>query len=139
MGGEAVISDIDDGFDFGRRGKFTIEITVTDSDLATTTAVAETYTLVYTVSAAEDVTIAFTQGKAKKRATVTVEFGEDNAYARVVFFVENANGTVKEYLRRADEDGTAAFRFARRNASFFVYADLDAGGAPTDIVEITFR
>ena len=139
LGGEAVISDIDDGYDFGRRGKFTIEITVTDSDLATTTDVDETFTLVYTVSASEDVTIAYTRNSLKRVATVTVEFGEDNAYERVVFFVENPSGVVKEYLRRANDEGVATFKFARRNKTFFVYADLDDGGAPSDIVSIKFR
>jgi len=139
LGGEAELSDIDDAFDFARRGKFTIEITVTDSDLATTTAVEKTFTLTYTVSASEDVTIAKTMSASKRSATLTVEFGEANAFARVAFFVENVNGVVKEYLRRADADGVATFKFARRNATFYVFADLDAGGAPTDILEITFK
>ena len=139
LGGEATLSDIDDGFDFARRGKFTIEITVTDSDLATTTAVEKTFTLVYTVSASEDVTIAKTMAASKRSATITVEFGEDNAFERVAFFVENSSGVVKEYLRRADAEGVATFKFARRNATFYVFADLDAGGAPTDILEIKFK
>ena len=139
LGGEATLSDIADGFDFARRGKFTIEITVTDSDLATTTAVEKTFTLVYTVSASEDVTIVKKMSASKRSATITVEFGEDNAFERVAFFVENSSGVVKEYLRRADADGVATFKFARRNTTFYVFADLDAGGAPTDILEITFK
>ncbi len=139
LGGEATLSHITDGFDFGRRGKFTIEITVSDSDLATTTAVEETFTLVYTVSASEDVTIAKTMAAGKRSATITVEFGEDSAYERVAFFVENSKGVVKEFVRRANADGVATFKLARRNATFYVFADLDAGGAPTDILEIKFK
>ena len=139
VGGEIVLADIDDAFDFGRRGKFTYTVEVAEPDLGDADEDALTATLTYTASAAEDVTITFTQGKAKRKATVSVDFGEDEAYERAVFYVENAAGVVKEYLRRANADGVATFKFGRRNQTVFVYADLDAGGAPTDIVSIKFR
>jgi len=139
VGGEIVLADIDDAFDFGRRGKFTYTVEVAEPDLGDADEDALTATLTYTASAAEDVTVTVTQGKLKRVATVSVDFGEDEAYERAVFYVENAAGVVKEYLRRANADGVATFKFGRRNQTVFVYADLDAGGAPTDIVSIKFR
>jgi len=138
-GGEAVIADFDDGFDFGRRGKFTYTVTIASPDLGDTGEDELTVELTYLASAAEDVTITYTRSSLKRVATVTVEFGEDEAFERAVFYVENASGVVKEYLRRANAEGVATFKFARRNATFYVYANLDAGGAPTDIVSIKFR
>lgn len=139
VGGEIVLADIDDAFDFGRRGKFTYTVEVAEPDLGDADEDALTATLTYTASAAEDVTVTVTQGPLKRVATVSVDFGEDEAYERAVFYVENAAGVVKEYLRRANADGVATFKFGRRNQTVFVYADLDAGGAPTDIVSIKFR
>ena len=139
VGGEIVLADIDDAFDFGRRGKFTYTVEIAAPDLGEADEDELTVTLTYTASAAEDVTVTVTQGPLKRVATVKVDFGEDEAYERAVFYVENAAGVVKEYLRRANDEGVATFKFARRNATFFVYADLDAGGAPTDIVNIKFR
>jgi len=138
-GGEIVLATIADGTDFGRRGKFTYTVEVAAPDLGDDGEDALSVDLTYVASAAEDVTISYRQGKAKRKATVTVNFGEDEAYERAVFYVENAAGVVKEYLRRANSEGVATFKFARRNATLFVYADLDAGGAPTDIVNIKFR
>ncbi len=138
-GGEMVIADFDDGFDFGRRGKFTYTVSIAAPDLGDADADALSVDLTYLATAAEDVTITYTQGPRKRVATVTVEFGEDEAFERTVFYVENAAGVVKEYLRRANAEGVATFKFARRNSTFYVYADLDDGGAPTDIVSIKFR
>jgi hypothetical protein len=139
VGGEILLSHIDDGFDFGRRGKFTISVEISEPDLGDADEDALEGAVVYTASASESVTIAKTMAAGKRSATITVEFGEDSAYARAAFFVENSNGVVKEYLRRANAEGVATFKLARRKATFYVFADLDAGGAPTDILEIKFK
>ena len=138
-GGEMVVADFDDGFDFGRRGKFTYTVSIAEPDLGDTEEDALSVDLTYLATAADSVEISYTRNAAKTKATVTVDFGEDEAFERAVFYVENAAGVVKEYLRRADAEGVATFTFARRNKTFYVYADLDAGGAPTDIVSIKFR
>ena len=140
LGGEAVLTDIDDGFDFGRRGKFTIEITVTDSDLATTTDVEKVFTLTYVATGDEDVSISRTRNAAKTRATIAADMGEENAFERIEFYVELANGNVKTYVRRANADGIATLVQVRRNTTVYVYADLeDAGGSPTDVLKVKFK
>jgi hypothetical protein len=141
VGGEIVLADMDDGFDFGRRGKFTYTVTVAAPDLGDTDEDALTATLTYVASGSDDVTISATRNAAKTRATISADMGEDNAYSRVEFVVELANGNVKTYTRRANDAGVAVLTQSRRNTTIYVYADLtgDDAGSPTDVLAVKFK
>ncbi len=141
VGGEIVLADMDDGFDFGRRGKFTYTVTVAAPDLGDTDEDALTATLTYVASGSDDVTISATRNAAKTRATISADMGEDNAYSRVEFVVELANGNVKTYTRRANDAGVAVLIQSRRNTTIYVYADLtgDDAGSPTDVLAVKFK
>ena len=141
VGGEIVLADMDDGFDFARRGKFTYTVTVASPDLGDTDEDALTATLTYVASGSDDVTISVTRNAAKTRATISADMGEDNAYARVEFIVELANGSVKTYLRRANDEGVAVLIQSRRSTTIYVYADLtgDDAGSPTDVLAVKFK
>ena len=141
VGGEIGVTFIDDGFDFGRRGKFTMTFTADDSDLGTDDDVEKSFTLSYVATGSEDTTISSELGAKKRKATITADMGEDNAYLRVDFFVELQNGDVKTFTRRANGEGVATLIQKRRNTTIVVYADLagDDAGSPTDLLEITFK
>ena len=141
VGGKISVSDIDDAFDFGRRGRFTMTFTADDSDLGTTVAVEKTFTVTYVATGSDDVSISRTRNAAKTRATISADMGEDNAYLRVDFFVELANGTLKTYTRRANDAGVAVLIQSRRNTTIYVYADLagDDAGSPTDVLAVQFK
>ena len=140
-GGEIGVTFIDDGFDFGRRGKFTMTFTADDSDLGTAVDVEKSFTLSYVATGSEDTTISSELGAKKRKATITADMGEDNAYLRVDFFVELESGDVKTFTRRANGEGVATLIQKRRNTTIVVYADLagDDAGSPTDLLEITFK
>jgi len=139
VGGEIVLADIDDAFDFGRRGKFTYTVEVAEPDLGDTDEDELTATLTYTATGDEDVSISRTRNAAKTRATITADMGEENAYERIEFSVELANGNVKTYIRRANADGVATLVQGRRNTTVYVYADLEDGGSPTDVLKVKFK
>ena len=141
VGGEIVLASFADGFDFTRRGKFTYTVTVAAPDLGDTDEDALTATLTYVASGSDDVTISATRNAAKTRATISADMGEDNAYARVEFIVELANGSVKTYLRRANDEGVAVLIQSRRSTTIYVYADLtgDDAGSPTDVLAVKFK
>ena len=141
VGGEIVLASFADGFDFTRRGKFTYTVTVAAPDLGDTGEDALTATLTYVASGSDDVTISVTRNAAKTRATISADMGEDNAYARVEFIVELANGSVKTYLRRANDEGVAVLIQSRRSTTIYVYADLtgDDAGSPTDVLAVKFK
>ena len=141
VGGEIVLASFADGFDFTRRGKFTYTVTVAAPDLGDTDEDALTATLTYVASGSDDVTISVTRNAAKTRATISADMGEDNAYARVEFIVELANGSVKTYLRRANDEGVAVLTQSRRSTTIYVYADLtgDDAGSPTDVLAVKFK
>jgi hypothetical protein len=128
------------GIDFGRFGKFTYTLEAADSDLATTTNVAAEFDVTYTATGEDATSISRTRNAAKTRATITADMGESNAFERVEFFVELANGNVKTYVRRANASGIATLVQARRSTTVYVYADLeDAGGSPTDVLKVVFK
>ena len=141
VGGEIVLASFADGFDFTRRGKFTYTVTVAAPDLGDTDEDALTATLTYVASGSDDVTISVTRNAAKTRATISADMGEDNSYARVEFIVELANGSVKTYLRRANDEGVAVLIQSRRSTTIYVYADLtgDDAGSPTDVLAVKFK
>ena len=141
VGGEIVLASFADGFDFTRRGKFTYTVTVAAPDLGDTDEDALTATLTYVASGSDDVTISVTRNAAKTRATISADMGEDNSYARVEFIVELANGSVKTYLRRANDEGVAVLTQSRRSTTIYVYADLtgDDAGSPTDVLAVKFK
>jgi hypothetical protein len=139
VGGEAVLSFIEDGFDFGRRGRFTYTVEVAAPDLGDTDEDELTATLTYTATGDEDVSISRTRNAAKTRATITADMGEENAFERIEFYVELANGNVKTYMRRANADGVATLVQVRRNTTVYVYADFEDGGTPTDVLKVKFK
>jgi hypothetical protein len=139
VGGETVLAHISDGFDFGRRGKFTYTVEVAAPDLGDADEDELTATLTYTATGDEDVSISRTRNAAKTRATITADMGEENAFERVEFYVELANGNVKTYMRRANADGIATLVQVRRNTTVYVYADLEDGGTPTDVLKVKFK
>ena len=141
VGGEIVLASFADGFDFTRRGKFTYTVTVAAPDLGDADEDALTATLTYVASGSDDVTISVTRNAAKTRATISADMGEDNSYARVEFIVELANGSVKTFLRRANDEGVAVLTQSRRSTTIYVYADLtgDDAGSPTDVLAVKFK
>ncbi len=126
--------------DFGRIGRFTYVLTADDSDLSTALDVEADFTLTYTVVGEDASTISRTRNAAKTRATITADLGEANAFVRVEFYVELANGNVKTYVRRANADGVATLVQVRRNTTVYVYADeAETGGVPTDVIKVVFK
>jgi hypothetical protein len=126
--------------DFGRIGRFTYVLTADDSDLSTALDVEADFTLTYTVVGEDASTISRTRNAAKTRATITADLGESNAFVRVEFYVELANGNVKTYVRRANADGVATLVQVRRNTTVYVYADeAETGGVPTDVIKVVFK
>jgi hypothetical protein len=66
--------------------------------------------------------------------------GESNAFERIEFTVELANGTVKTFIRRANASGVATLVQSRRKTTVYVYADVeDGGGSPTDVLKVVFK
>jgi hypothetical protein len=141
LGGETVLAHISDGFDFGRRGQFTYTVEITEPDLGDADEDEVTFTLRYVATGSDDVTISRTRNAAKTRATISADMGEENAYLRVEFFVELANGDLKTYTRRANDAGVAVLIQSRRNTTIYVYADLagDDAGSPTDVLAVKFK
>jgi len=126
--------------DFGRSGRFTYVLTADDSNLSTALDVEADFTLTYTVVGEDASTISGTRNAAKTRATITADMGESNAFVRVEFYVELANGNVKTYVRRANADGIATLVQARRRTTVYVYADeAETGGVPTDVIKVVFK
>jgi hypothetical protein len=126
--------------DFGRLGRHTMIVTAGDSDIGTAVAVEKEFTTTYVATGADDVSISRTRNAAKTRATITADMGEGNAFERIEFYVELANGNVKTYTRRANANGIATLVQVRRSTTVYVYADLeDAGGSPTDVLKVVFK
>jgi hypothetical protein len=81
-----------------------------------------------------------TRNAAKTRAVITADMTEDNAFERIEFTVELANGNVKTFIRRANASGVATLVQSRRNTTIYVYADVeDGGGSPTDVLAVKFK
>ena len=126
--------------DFGRLGTHTMTVKAADSDIGATTNVSASFTVVYVAGGSDAVTIASTRNASKRVATITADMGEGNAFARVEFSVELANGTVKTYLRRANSTGIATLTQARRNTTVYVFAAVETAGAtPTDVIAVVFK
>jgi len=128
------------GIIFGRNGRFTYTVAAADSDLSTTTAVELEVELTYLAVGEDDASISRTRNAAKTRATITADMGESNAFERIEFTVELANGNVKTFIRRANASGVATLVQSRRNTTIYVYADVeDGGGSPTDVLAVKFK
>jgi len=147
VGGEVRLGELDDADgagtanpDFGRLGRHTMVLTAADSDKGATTAVEVDFTVVYTAVGADDAEISMTRNAAKTRAVITADMTEDNAFERIEFTVELANGNVKTFIRRANASGVATLVQSRRNTTIYVYADVeDGGGSPTDVLAVKFK
>jgi hypothetical protein len=125
-----------------RMGRFTYTLEAATPDLGDDDADEVTFTLRYVATGSDDVTISRTRNAAKTRATISADMGEDNAYLRVEFFVELANGNLKTYTRRANDAGVAVLIQSRRNTTIYVFADLageDEAGSPTDVLKVKFK
>ena len=128
------------GIDFGRNGRFTYAVAAADSNLSTATNVELEVELTYTAVGEDDVAISQTRNAAKTRATIAADMGESNAFERIEFSVELANGTVKTFIRRANASGVATLVQSRRNTTVYVFADVeDGGGSPTDVLKVVFK
>ena len=114
-------------------GSYAVIIAITDADLNTTGDQAAEYSLSYTVTNAAaggaDATLA--AGPKKLKATAT--FGASAANKKVAFTLENANGVVKTYYRKANASGVATFTL-RFKGTFEVTASY--GDAITDTVTL---
>jgi hypothetical protein len=113
-------------------GSYAVIIAIADADLNTTGSQAAEYSLAYTVTNAAvvggaDATLA--AGPKQLKATAT--FGASAANKKVAFTLENANGAVKTYYRKADASGVATFTL-RFKGTFEVTASY--GDAITDTV-----
>ena len=147
VGGEVRLGELDDADgagtanpDFGRLGRHTMVLTAADSDKGATTDVEVDFTVVYTAVGADDAEISRTRNAAKTRAVITADMTEDNAFERIEFTVELANGNVKTFIRRANASGVATLVQSRRNTTIYVYADVeDGGGSPTDVLAVKFK
>lgn len=147
LGGEVELGKFDntDGAgnnenpDFGRLGRHTMTITAADSDIGAADNVEAEFTVIYVATGADDVSISRTRNAAKTRATITADMGEGNAFERIEFYVELANGTVKTYTRRANANGVATLVQVRRTTTVYVYADVEDGGSPTDVLKVVFK
>jgi hypothetical protein len=128
------------GIIFGRNGRFTYSVAAANSDLTETTAVELEVELTYLAVGEDDASISRTRNAAKTRATITADMGESNAFERIEFTVELANGNVKTFIRRANASGVATLVQSRRNTTIYVYADVeDGGGSPTDVLAVKFK
>jgi len=128
------------GIIFGRNGRFTYSVAAANSDLTETTAVELEVELTYLAVGEDDASISSTRNAAKTRATITADMGESNAFERIEFTVELANGNVKTFIRRANASGVATLVQSRRNTTIYVYADVeDEGGSPTDVLAVKFK
>jgi hypothetical protein len=114
-------------------GSYAVIIAIGDADLNTTGDQAAEYSLAYTVTNAAaggaDATLA--AGPKKLKATAT--FGASAANKKVAFTLENANGVVKTYYRKANASGVATFTL-RFKGTFEVTASY--GDAITDTVTL---
>lgn len=114
-------------------GSYAVIIAIADADLSTTGNQAAEYSLSYTVTNAAaggaDATLA--AGPKKLKATAT--FGASAANKKVAFTLENANGVVKTYYRKANASGVATFTL-RFKGTFEVTASY--GDAITDTVTL---
>jgi hypothetical protein len=129
----------DENPDFGRLGRHSMTITAADSDIAAADNVEAEFTVTYVATGADDTSISSTRNAAKTRATITADMGEGNAFERIEFYVELANGNVKTYTRRANANGVATLVQVRRTTTVYVYADVEAGGSPTDVLKVVFK
>jgi len=137
-GGEIVLSDVDDEYDFGRRGLFTYTVTIDEPDLADSDEDELVATLVYRAPGEDTVTISKSRNAAKTVATITLDAGEDAAFESVYFQVDKANGNVVEFRRRANGDGVATLVLARRNTVIYVYAFSETSDE-SDTIKVRFR
>jgi len=148
LGGEVELGILDntDGAgntsnpDFGRLGTHTMTVKAADSDIGSTTNTSASFVVTYVAGGSDVVTIASTRNATKRVATITADMGEGNAFARVEFSVELANGNVKTYLRRANANGIATLTQSRRNTTVYVFAAVEVAGAtPTDVIAVVFK
>jgi hypothetical protein len=115
-------------------GSYGVIIAITDADLNTTGNQAAEYSLAYTVTnvaAAGGADATLAAGPKKLKATAT--FGASAANKKVAFTLENANGVVKTYYRKANASGVATFTL-RFKGTFEVTASY--GDAITDTVTL---
>jgi hypothetical protein len=129
-------------------GKKSYSVVVANSDLAVSGAgddpVSKTFVNSYTAAfAGHDGDISKTRNKAKTRATITADFGEDASYGKVTFTVTTANGVDQIFTRNANGEGVATLVLNRRNTRVYVFADaVDFGDVfvgSTGIIAIRFR
>ena len=137
-GGEIVLAEVDDEYDFGRRGLFTYTATVAEPDLADSDEDELVATLTYRATGEDTVTISKSRNAAKTVATITLDAGEDAAFESVYFQVEKANGNVVEFRRRANGDGVATLVLARRNTTIYVYAFSETSDE-SDTIKVKFK
>lgn len=123
--------------------KYAYDITLDDADYNTTGDQKLTGTLYYTVEGVLDADFTLTRVRNAKKtiATWTADYGVICSNARITFDWENKSGTRSGTVtRRANLDGVATFRLARRNTTIFVYASgCDAYSVSTDPVKARFR
>jgi len=129
-------------------GKKSYTVVVANSDLAVSGAgddpVEKKFVLSYTAAfAGHDGDISKTRNKAKTRATITADFGEDAAYGKVTFTVTTSKGVDQIFTRNANGDGVATLVLNRRNTRIYVFADATDFGdlfvGSTGIIAIRFR
>ena len=137
-GGEIVLAEVDDEYDFGRRGLFTYTATVAEPDLADADEDELVATLTFRATGEDTVTISKSRNAAKTVATITLDAGEDAAFESVYFQVEKANGNVVEFRRRANGDGVATLVLSRRNTVIYVYAFSETSDE-SDTIKVRFR
>jgi len=137
-GGEILLSYVDDGYDFGRRGLFTYTATIEAPNMDDADADALVGTLTYRATGTDTVTISATRNASKRVATITLDAGEEAAFESVYFQVEKANGNVVEFRRRANGDGVATLVLARRNTTIYVYAFSETSDE-SDTIKVKFK
>jgi len=137
-GGEILLSEVDDEYDFGRRGLFTYTATIEAPDMDDADADALVGTLTYRATGTDTVTISATRNASKRVATITLDAGEEAAFESVYFQVEKANGNVVEFRRRANGDGVATLVLARRNTTIYVYAFSETSDE-SDTIKVKFK
>jgi len=129
-------------------GKKSYSVVVANSDLAVSGAgddpVSKTFVNSYTAAfAGHDGDISRTRNKAKTRATITADFGEDASYGKVTFTVTTSKGVDQIFTRNANGEGVATLVLNRRNTRVYVFADaVDFGDqfvGSTGIIAIRFR
>ena len=123
--------------------KYSIEVTIADSDFGTVLSQELETTVYYTAASGIelDYSLSRVRNAAKTVATWTADYGVSCSNARIEFNWENADGTKFGTVeRRASVDGVAKFSLARRNTTIFVYATgCDNYSAETDSVKARFR